>query len=54
MIKFKSLINTAIFPGRKLEVESGSIKGAFKVKNVSFSGSNYDNSWFAQGEAISL
>lgn len=54
IIKFKSLINTAIYPGRKLEVKSRSINGSFKVKNVSFSGSNYDNNWYAQGEALSL
>lgn len=49
-IKFRSLLNTELFPGRLAHVKSRHVDGFYRCERVVYSGQNAGNDWFADVE----
>lgn len=50
-IRFKTLIVPNVLPTRAVRIESESTVGDFKCIKARYSGSNYGNDWYIEGEA---
>lgn len=53
-VEFTALIQPALFPGRRVKIESRQINGFYKLRQVSFSGDTHGQAWYAAGKAVAL
>jgi hypothetical protein len=54
VVKLVSLLNSEIYPGRKIQVLSESVTGFFRVEACSFIGQTSGNDWYTAIEAKAL
>ena len=50
-LKFRSLLNAQIYPGRKVRVESESVEGFYRVDRAVYIGQRAGNDWYVDCEA---
>lgn len=50
-VKFRSLLNAAIFPGRLVHISSANLDGFFRVERGVYSGQTAGGDWYVDGEA---
>jgi hypothetical protein len=50
-VKFRSLINPAIVPGKQVQIQSRVVTGAFRVDRCTWSGDTEGQDWYVDGEA---
>lgn len=49
-VKFRSLINPEIMPGKQVQLQSRIVTGAFRVEKCSWSGDTEGQDWYVDGE----
>lgn len=49
-VKARALIQQKLLPGRQCKLESREIRGFFKIEKVTFTGDNFDPTWYADLE----
>lgn len=49
-IKFRSLMNAQIYPGRKVLIDSASVSGVFRCDRAVYIGQTRGNDWYVDGE----
>lgn len=53
-MKIRSLLQPDLLPGRRVQVASAQVNGAFRIEKVTFSGDTWGQDWYADLEAKPL
>ena len=54
VVRFRSLMQADVFPGRKLRFDSRHVTGDYRCEQVAYVGDTHGADWYCEGEAKAL